>query len=180
MKFKFLRFFGLFGLAFYWFFVFIAISQNRWFSFYKYALSDLGVKIARFHWLYNLGLIFAWICFFIFSIYLIINSKNKLQTVGGAYVGISSFFLLFISIFVEGTKPHAFMAIYFFLQFFSGMAIFALGSKDKLIKFSMPIVFGLALALIPAKWPSVAMLEVYEISLVFFDVLLIALKYKVA
>ena len=178
MKFKFLRFFGIFGIAFYWIFVFTTISKNSWFSFYKYALSDLGVKLAKFHMLYNLGLILAGICFFIFSIYLIINSKNKLQTVGGAYVGISSFFLLFISVFVEGTKPHAFMAIYFFLQFFSGMALFALGSKDKIVKFSMPIVFGLALALIPAKWPSLAMLEVYEISLVIFDTLLIVLKYK--
>ncbi len=178
MKNEFLRFFAIFGLGFYWLFVFITAHQNKWFSFYKYALSDLGVKLANWHSLYNLGLVIGGICFFVFSIYLIQKSKNKLQTVGGAYVGISSFFITFIAFFVAGTKPHSFMAIYFFLQFFSGMAVFALGSKDKLIKITMPIVFAVALAIIPLHYPSMAIRETYELNLVLLDAILIAVRYK--
>ncbi len=178
MKRDYLRFSAAIGILIYWCFVFYSIARNRWFSFLKDALSDLGVYGATDYHVYNIGLIIAGILFFVFSIYLILKSINKLQVVGGSFVMISSFFISLVGIFVAGTKPHAFIATYFFIQYFLGIAIFGVGSKDKLLQYLCPIIFAFALVLIPAHWPSVALLEVYEISLVTLDSLIIAFRYK--
>ncbi|WP_297125301.1 DUF998 domain-containing protein [Thermococcus sp.] len=48
-----------------------------------------------------------------FSIYLIRVAKNKVQTIGGAYISISAIFLALIGVFHSGTQPHVFVSTYF-------------------------------------------------------------------
>ncbi len=156
---------GLAGGIVYWTFVGWSISRNRWFSFWKNALSDLGGNGASSPWIYNAGLIIAGVLVFMFSLALIIIAKNKLQTVGGAYISVSSLFLALIGVFHEGTRPHIFVSTYFFIQFFIGAVIHGLGSDGKM-KVCSVAIFLLALAGAFFHWPSTALLETYEVILV--------------
>jgi len=167
------RFFGVITLIVYWTFTIISISQNPWFSVMHNALSDLGANNANAPWLYNYGLIFSFPLLFIFSIYLIAIANNKLQIIGGSFITISSIFLAFIGIFHSGTKPHIFVSTYFFLQFFFGMLIFGIATTR--IRIASIILFTLALIGAFLPWPSVATIEIYEISIIGTFVILITL-----
>jgi hypothetical membrane protein len=164
-----LRFCGTIGLIIYWSFVFYAIKNNSWFDYYRHALSALGAFGATFSAIYNYGVVLTGIMFFFFSIYLIYISKNKIQTVGGAFVSIAALFIIFIGLFPAGTKQHDFVAVYFFFQFFLGMAVFGIGASNKVITPLFVLIFVLAFALSPLKWPSLAILETYELSLILVE-----------
>ena len=170
---KFLRFFGIITLIVYWTFTIISISQNPWFSVMHNALSDLGANDANAPWLYNYGLIFSFPLLFIFSVYLLSVARNKLEIIGGAFITISSIFLAFIGIFHSGTRPHVFVSSYFFLQFFFGMFIFGIATSK--LRIASIVLFALAWIGIVLPWPSVATIEIYEISIIGVFVILIAL-----
>ena len=171
---KYLKYSGIAGAIVYWLFVEWSINRNPWFSFWRNALSDLGGSGANSPWIYNIGLVVTSLFMLVFSLYIILNAKNKLQTVGGAYLSVSAIFLALIGIFHEGTRPHIFVSTYFFVQFFVGALIYGLGSGKKVKKAS---VFLFILAVVGAflKWPSTALLETYEILLVMAFTLVIAL-----
>ena len=173
---KFLKYSGTIGVVIYWLFVFWSIFHNDWFDFLEYPLSALGTFYATYNSVYNFGVCLTAALFFLFSIYLIYSSKNKLQTIGGAYISISSLFLLFIGLFPDGTKQHNFVAVYFFFQFFLGMAVFGIGSESKFRRYFFPTVFALAFLLTPLSWPSMAVLETYELSLILILTLSVAIK----
>ncbi|HII60587.1 TPA: DUF998 domain-containing protein [Pyrococcus horikoshii] len=173
---KYLKWSGTVGGLAYWFFVYWSISNNPWFSFFKNALSDLGDPAKASHpWIYNYGLIVTSPFVLAFSIYLIIAAKNKIQTVGGAYISISSLFLALIGIFHAGTRPHVFVSTYFFIQFFLGMLIYGVGSKTA-IRLTSIIIFILALLGLFIPWPSVALEETYEIVLIMLFTFFVAVR----
>ncbi len=170
-----LKYSGILAGLVYWLFVAWSISRNRWFSFFHNALSDLGdPSKATSPWIYNCGLIVSGIFVFAFSLYLIIASENKLQTVGGAYVSISALFLALIGVFHGGTRPHVFVSTYFFVQFFLGSILYGLGSGRRALRYGSVLIFLLALFGTFIDWPSVALGETYEIALVMaFTVLVV-------
>ncbi|MFA4645825.1 DUF998 domain-containing protein [Pyrococcus kukulkanii] len=155
---------GILAGLVYWLSVVISISRNPWFSFFKNALSDLGNPKATAPWIYNLGLIISAVFLFAFTISLIVDARNKLQTVGGAYISVSAIFLALIGVFHSGTEPHVFVSTYFFVQFFLGILIYGLGSFSFVKKISITL-FILALVGLGIPWPSTALLEAYEIIL---------------
>ena len=168
------RYSGILGGFAYWLFVAWSISRNRWFSIFHNALSDLGdPSKATSPWIYNCGLIVTSFFVFLFSLYLILESKDKLQTVGGAYVSISAIFLALIGIFHGGTRPHVFVSTYFFVQFFLGAILYGLGSGRKALRYGSVLISFLALFGTFLHWPSVALGETYEIALIMVFTLLI-------
>ena len=172
-----LKYSGIAGVVVYWLFVAWSISKNPWFSFWGNALSDLGSpEMARAPGIYNCGLVITAVFMLAFSVYLMLSAENKLQTVGGAYVSISAIFLALIGVFHAGTRPHGFVSTYFFVQFFLGMLIYGAGSKDKAIRYGSVALFALALLGTFIPWPSVALIETYEIALIAVFMSLIAIK----
>ena len=166
---KFLTFLGKFGgiftLIVYWSFTLVSMLHNPSFSIFHGALSDLGSPKAHEPWLYNYGLVLSSPLLFLFSLYLIFIAKNKVQTVGGAFISISSIFLAFIGIFHSGTDPHGFVSTYFFLQFFFGMLVFSIGSERGILCMGVTLfIIALVGAFFP--WPSTAILEIYEIVII--------------
>ncbi|AAL81748.1 hypothetical protein PF1624 [Pyrococcus furiosus DSM 3638] len=173
---KHLKWLGFIGGIVYWLFVSWSIHYNPWFSFFENVLSDLGDPAkATPPRIYNYGLIVTSPFVLAFSIYLISTAENKIQTVGGAYLSISSLFLALIGIFHGGTRPHVFVSTYFFVQFFLGMLIYGLGSKTD-IRLTSIIIFILALLGIFIPWPSVALEETYEIVLIMLFTLFVAVR----
>ena len=174
-----LKYGGILAGLVYWLFVAWSISRNPWFSFFHNALSDLGDPAkASSPWIYNYGLIVTAIFVFLFSLYLILASGNKLQTVGGAYISISALFLALIGVFHGGTRPHVFVSTYFFVQFFLGALLYGLGSERKAIRYGSGLFFLLALLGTFPDWPSVALIETYEIALIMLFTLLVLLGKK--
>ncbi len=168
---------GILAGVIYWLFVAWSISRNPWFSFFHNALSDLGsFEMAASPWIYNYGLILTAVFMLVFSIYLILASENRLQTVGGAYISISALFLALIGVFHAGTRPHSFVSTYFFVQFFLGMLVYGAGSKDKAVRYGSGFIFALAVMGTLIKWPSVALIETYEIALVMAFTVLVAVR----
>ncbi|KUH34525.1 hypothetical protein APY94_01520 [Thermococcus celericrescens] len=173
-----IRYSGFAGGIVYWLFVAWSISRNGWFSFFHNALSDLGSpEMARSPSIYNYGLIVTAVFMFVFSIYLVLASENRLQTVGGAYVSISSLFLALIGVFHAGTRPHSFVSTYFFIQFFLGALIYGAGSERKEVRYGSVLIFLLALFGTFLEWPSVALIETYEIVLIMVFALLVAVSH---
>ncbi len=156
---------GMATLLIYWGFTLWSIYSNPWFSFFHNALSDLGGGRANSPWIYNYGLIIASPFLFLFSVFLIYYAENKLRTVGGAFILISSIFLAFIGVFHSGTRPHGFVSSYFFIQFFFGMLLWGIGVKglERILCTSL-FIAALLGAFLP--WPSTALIEVYEIFII--------------
>lgn len=168
-----LKYSGITGVVVYWLFVAWSISRNQWFSFFGNALSDLGSpEMARASWIYNYGLIVTAVFMMAFSVYLILSARNRLQTIGGAYISISAIFLALIGIFHAGTRPHGFVSTYFFVQFFLGMLIYGAGSEDRVIRYGSWVLFALAVLGTFIGWPSVALIETYEIGLIMVFMLM--------
>ncbi len=167
----------------YWLFVAWSIRENPWFSFTKNALSDLGSpeKASAPPWIYNYGLIITSLFVLAFSVCLVLSAENKLQTVGGAYVSVSSLFLALIGgVFHAGTRPpHTFVSTYFFVQFFlGGMLLYGgVASRDRAIRYGSVALFALAVLGTPVSWPSAALIETYEIALIAIFTMLVAVKH---
>ncbi len=83
---------------------------------------------------------------FAFSIYILLSAENKLKTISGAYMSIAAVFIGFIGVFHGGTSSHSFVSVYFFIQFFIGILVYALGSENKVEKYASLTLFALGLA----------------------------------
>jgi len=148
---------------------------NPWFSITKDAYSDLGIPEASHMKLYNYGLIFVIMpLMFIFSLYLIYVAKNKVQTVGGAFILVASIFIALIGIYYKGTKPHDFVALWFFVQYFLGILVYCIGDKGwEWLGVSLFLLFWLGFVI---PFPSVALAETYALVLIAIFTIYIALK----
>ncbi len=111
----------------------------------------------------------------LFAVYLVLISQTKLQIVGGAYISVAAIFLALIGLYPGGTRPHVFVSTYFFVQFFLGMFLYGLGSEKRVRNIST-LLFILAIIGTLIEWPSVALIETYEILLIMAFALLIALQ----
>lgn len=173
-----LRYSGITGVLTYWLFVAWSIRENPWFSFTKNALSDLGSpEKASAPWIYNYGLIITSLFVLAFSVCLVLSAENKLQTVGGAYVSVSSLFSALIGVFHAGTRPHTFVSTYFFVQFFLGMLLYGVASRDRAIRYGSVALFALAVLGTLVSWSSAALIETYEIALIAIFTMLVAVKH---
>ena len=168
---KFVRFFGIFALLIGWVTIAISITLNPWFSITKNALSDLGALGIRYNFVFNYGLGLASIFAIIYSFYLLTHLSGRLTMLASSFFLLGVTRLLLIALFPEGTYPHLFVSIEFFVL--TGISILILGiaflvrpeKRGLGITFTaMSLIGFLMAALIP--WPSVGALEVFAICLI--------------
>ncbi|AFZ69883.1 putative membrane protein [Caldisphaera lagunensis DSM 15908] len=115
-----------------WVTIFTSISFNPWFKINKNAFSDLGGGSyinghppPMFPFIYNVGMIITGSLIFIFSIFIAFYSRNVIEAIGGSYFSLSGIFLILIGIYHEGTYPHIFVSLWFFIL--ASISIFILG-----------------------------------------------------
>ena len=168
---KIVRFFGVFALLIGWVTIAISITLNPWFSITKNALSDLGALGIRYNFIFNYGLGFASIFAIIYSFYLLARLSGRLTALASSFFLLGAIHLLLIALFPEGTYPHLFVSIEFFVLMGISILILGLAFLIKPEKRGLGITFTamsligfLMAALIP--WPSVGALEVFAISLI--------------
>ena len=157
-----------------WLTIIISIHFNPWFSVTKNALSDLGGgnlinnnhPAPLYPYIYNYGMIITGILLFLFSSMIIINSRNKIEINGLSFFMISGLFLALIGIYHEGTYPHDFVSIWFFIL--ASISYFSIGISLIINKFLRGYIIIITLILswilysiIP--WQSVAEDEIFGI-----------------
>jgi len=143
------------------------ISVNPWFVFTEHAFSDLGGPMATQPGAYNAGMMASGALMILYSVRCLEDSRNKLETVGGAFLAVAGLFLIFIGVYPSGTRPHGFVSLWFFAQ--ADLAIMAwgvglmgrgerrLGALVSALGFLSPVVA----LLVP--WPSTATVEAFGI-----------------
>jgi hypothetical membrane protein len=163
----FLRIAGIVAVIMAWVVITISISVNPWFVFTRNAFSDLGGPHATDPWIYNYGLITTSIFVDLYSIHLLLISRNKIESFASAFVFIAGIFLALIGVYHEGTNPHVFVSTWFFIQIDMAIIIWGIGSlitRNKrfgLFTLLLGIVAPIIALLIP--WPSAATVEAYGI-----------------
>ncbi|MGB9729777.1 MAG: DUF998 domain-containing protein [Thermoprotei archaeon] len=165
-----LRFSGPIAAILAWITIGVSVYYNSWFAFNANAFSDLGGPRATNPWIYNYGLIVTAIFVIMYSLYLILDSLNKLEIVGGSFIFIAGMFLSLIGIYHAGTRPHVFVSTWFFIQMDLAILTYGLGLVLEKIKYYGIISIMLSIigpiTTVIIRWPSVAMMEAYGILII--------------
>ena len=145
-------------------FISLSIYFNPWFNLFSNAYSDLGNPTkTSYYYIFNIGLILTAVILVILILTLLSETNDKIEIIGRTILLVSSVFLALIGVFNESTKPHMFISYAFFVIFFVGFLIDNFKTKLRWAIFAFAAI-GL---LIP--FPSIALLETYEIILVFIS-----------
>ncbi len=160
----------------FWVFTIVSISYNKsWWNILEHTFSKLGRgDLAKDPWIFSTGVIIAGIFMFLHGLILVYMSKNKPKIVGSVLVLISGFYMILVGVFPDGTKPHDFIALSSFLFFYTGNLFYGIGSGDKKLKVWFCVLFAFALGgLFAPIWPSLGILEIYGLSIVMVECILI-------
>jgi hypothetical membrane protein len=165
-----LRLVGVAGAILVWVVIYFAIRHNPWFIFTEHAFSDLGGPMAEDPGIFNNGIIVLGGLFILYTLTLIRDAINKVETVGSVFALMAGVFLALIGVYPSGTTPHTFVSIWFFVQADVAIMIWGIG-----ILLSGWDVFGLVFTCIgivgptiavAVTWPSIAVVEAYGIALI--------------
>jgi len=136
----------------------------------KNALSDFGnPEFTKYFLVFDIGLIVLAIVIWLMSLSIVALAKNKVQVFGGAFWFVAGIFLALIGYYHEGTYPHNFVSVWFFVQGALAISIVGIGSyvdgdvKASVIQLIIAIL--MPLGAITIHFPSAATIEVYEIAI---------------
>ncbi|MBC7091515.1 MAG: DUF998 domain-containing protein [Nitrososphaeria archaeon] len=128
---KLLKYSGLLAIIAFVSSVIVSATFNPWFSVFDNAFSELGGSKANVPYIFNYGLIFFGLFMLLFSIYAIIISSNKVETVSGSFMNIASFYFMLIGVFPYDFNPpwaHVFVALSSFLIAYLSVILWGVGS----------------------------------------------------
>ncbi len=167
-----------------WVTIFLSAAINPWFRFTGNALSDLGGGnlILNGHpaptdpFVYNIGLMITAVLMAIFSVSVIQRSRNTIETMGASFFMISALFLALIGIYHEGTYPHDFVSIWFFILSSISYATISLsllfGTNRTIGAVLMVLLIASWITFIEVPWGSVAENEMFGIAMIDIFVIL--------
>lgn len=148
-----------------------AILINPSFDFFTGALSQLGSPGANYPWVYNVGLMFTSVILFLFAISLLLNSQNKVESSGSAFLMIASLFLALIGIYHGGTYPHDFVSLWFFVLADISILTWGIGLIIHDLIHGAYVIAIVAIATgagFGISWPSSAELETFGTAAIAF------------
>ena len=164
-----LRYFGVYAAVSGWATILASMILNPWFSIVRNALSDMGAIGVKYAWVFNSGLMISGALAFLYSAYLLLALGSRLGILASSIMLLASIHLILIGLFPEGTYPHLFVSMEFFILM--GASILLLGvaflmseARRYGVCFAAMATAGF-LAAILVPWPSIGSLEIFEISL---------------
>jgi hypothetical membrane protein len=179
---------GILAIIAAWITIILAISVNPWFRLTSNALSDLGGgnlinnghPSPAYPEIYNYGMIITGVLIGFFSLSMIEKVQNKGEIIGFSFFIIGGLFLALIGIYHEGTYPHDFVSIWFFI--ISSISFFVVGIASlskKYYRFGIALIginllSWIAYSVIP--WQSVAEDEIFGVLVI--DLLVIITLYS--
>lgn len=145
----------------------MASQANPWWSLYKHAFSDLGGPRASSPWIFNTTLVVSGVLFSLFALGVLAASKTKLEAFSAGLLFTAGVFLALIGVYPSGTKPHAFVSLWFYIQSYLGISAVGLSlALRRDFRYGVPLLLlgctpiPLAqLVEVTVGWPSVAILE---------------------
>ncbi len=144
---------------------------NPWFSIVPYPFSDLGGPRASYPYVYNCGMMTVAVIMAAFSSYAAYASEVKLHVAGASLLGVAAIFLALIGYYHEGTYPHDFVSLWFFVQADIAVIVWAAGTLASggsritgAAEMAIGILGPVGAALI--RWPPGASIEIYGIVLI--------------
>ena len=168
---------GVITLILIWVVIIISAAFNPWFSVTGNALSDLGGgnmvlnghPAPAYPSIYNVGLMIEAIFIAILASLFLSKSKHKVENAGISFFIISALFLALIGIYHEGTYPHDFVSIWFFILASISYVTIGISLIINKMKFGIPITLSIIIswilyAIIP--WQSVAEDEIFGIAVI--------------
>ena len=157
-----------------WIVIAVSAAFNPWFGITHNALSDLGGgnlinnghPAPLYPWIYNVGLMIEGVLIAILSSFFILRTRNTIEIVGSSFFIISGLFLALIGIYHEGTYPHDFVSIWFFIlatisYTAIGFSIILINIKTGISLLVILVIAWILFAIIP--WGSVAENEIFGI-----------------
>ncbi len=157
-----------------WIVIAVSSAFNPWFGITHNALSDLGGgnlinnghPAPLYPWIYNVGLMIEGVLIAILSSFFILRTRNTIEIVGSSFFIISGLFLALIGIYHEGTYPHDFVSIWFFIlatisYTAIGFSIILINIKTGISLLVILVIAWILFAIIP--WGSVAENEIFGI-----------------
>jgi len=157
-----------------WIVIAVSSAFNPWFGITHNALSDLGGgnlinnghPAPLYPWIYNVGLMIEGILIAILSSFFILRARNTIEIVSSSFFIISGLFLALIGIYHEGTYPHDFVSIWFFIlatisYTAIGFSIILINIKTGISLLVILVIAWILFAIIP--WGSVAENEIFGI-----------------
>ncbi len=182
-------YFGIAAMIAAWLTIFLSAALNPWFRFTGNALSDLGGGnlVMNGHpaptdpFVYNVGLMVTGVLIAIFSVSVILKARNKPEIMGSSFFMISGLFLALIGIYHEGTYPHDFVSIWFFILSSISYAAIALSMIIGRFRGSgtilavLLIASWIAFAVVP--WGSVAEDEMFGVAVIDIFVIIHILTF---
>lgn len=174
---------GISVIIFAWIVIGLSAYLNPWFNPTQGALSDLGGgnptanghPAPAYPYVYNYGLIITGILIMILSSLAISLSSNKVETVGESFFIIAGLFLALIGIYHEGTYPHDFVSIWFFM--IATASYFVIGASmilGKARKYGISLLVAVPMAWVIyaiVPWQSTAEDEIFGV--IVIDILII-------
>ncbi len=172
-----------------WVTIGVSIYINPWFRVTNNALSDLGGGnlLLNGHpaptdpWVYNYGLIITGIIIALFSLSIIYKSSRKIENMGLSFFIISGLFLALIGYYHEGTYPHGFVSIWFFILASISYLTIGISLLSKSGKFGTVIVLLIIASWIiysVVNWQSVAEGEIFGVAVIDLAVVFHLLSMK--
>ncbi|MEM0140375.1 MAG: DUF998 domain-containing protein [Ferroplasma sp.] len=183
LKYQIALYSGISAIVLIWIIIFLSAYLNPWFGITHNALSDLGGgnSILNNHpapaypYIYNAGLMITGVLIAIFAISAISFSSNKIINAGYSFFIISALFLALIGIYHEGTYPHDFVSIWFFILSSISYFVIAFGIVLKIKKIGAAMIIVNLLSWIlyaTIPWQSVAEDEIFGIAIIEILVIL--------
>jgi len=113
-----------------------SILLHPWFSFPHNALSDLGAVGTPYNAIFNLGLVITGVLSLIFMPGLRTLLHGAVGKIGGVVLSAGLLSLILIGVFPEGTFPHWYVSVGFFV--FSATGITLIGTDQALTRAARP------------------------------------------
>jgi hypothetical membrane protein len=159
----------LFSLIVAWSVIILSIHMTPWFDIYKNALSDMGTPDSPSRNIFNNGLIFTGIIALSLPIFASLSSRSRWGQASAGVFLLAVIHLILIGIYPEGTGPHYYVSVEFFVLKWIGALFYSIGllsSGRKGIGALGTLLFFLFLSLaFLIHWPSIGLLEITSISL---------------
>ena len=103
-----------------------SILLHPWFSFPDNALSDLGAVDTPYNAIFNLGLVMAGVLSLVFMPGLRTLLHGAVGKIGGVVLSAGLVSLILIGVFPEGTSPHWYVSVGFFVLCATGVTLVGL------------------------------------------------------
>ncbi|MCY0880049.1 MAG: DUF998 domain-containing protein [Firmicutes bacterium] len=124
---------GPLAIASAWATILWAIREYPGYHLLGHSLSDLGGPLSPDPAVYNVGLMVTGGLISLYGVALLLASRDPAASAGATVFSLDGVFLGLIGYFHEGTAPHVFLSMWFFIEAALGCFLWGIGQRRRLL-----------------------------------------------